>query len=499
MQIELVTTPYSEMASNILLVGLWEGEAELPSDIAELNEKLNNAIKCFVIEKEKFNGAYGKFYKIPTYGTLPSDKIIFFGLGKKSELTLNKLRVLASKIVKKCATVKNNKNISFSMLNLQDTPFGICDAVKVLTEGLMIGEYSFDKYKNLDKTSTEDEEKIENIALTDLSESNINDAISGFANGLIVSESVNFARDLINDQPQVVTPDKIAQTALSLSEVEVKIYEKDQIEEMGMGAFLGVAQGGGYAPKFIHIKYACENPKKKIAIIGKSITFDSGGLDLKPPASMLNMKDDMSGSAAVLGVMLALPKLNPNVEVHGIIASTENMISEKAFKPGDILTAKNKKTIEIDNTDAEGRLTLADALCYAEELEVDEIIDIATLTGACLVALGSAASGIMGSNDELIKKLIKEADSEGENLWELPMYDDYKEALKSDIADMKNTGSRNGGASIAGVFLKNFVKDTPWAHIDIAGTAFLEKAQGEYGKGATGVGVRTLIKHILSV
>ena len=212
---------------------------------------------------------------------------------------------------------------------------------------------------------------------------------------------------------------------------------------------------------------------------------------------MLTMKDDMSGAACVLAVMRALKEFNPQVEVHGIIAACENMPSGTSYKPGDILTAKNGKTIEVDNTDAEGRLTLADALCFASELGVDEVIDIATLTGACMVALGTVAAGIMGNDDDMIAKLIETGCRNGETMWKLPMFPEYKDSLKSDIADMKNTGSRNGGASIAGVFLKEFVKDVKWAHIDIAGVAYLDKPQKELIKGATGAGVRTLLNYIL--
>ena len=209
------------------------------------------------------------------------------------------------------------------------------------------------------------------------------------------------------------------------------------------------------------------------------------------------MKDDMSAAACVLGVMSVLKEFNPEIEVHGIIAACENMPGSRAYKPGDILTAKNGKTIEVDNTDAEGRLTLADALCYACELGVDEVIDLATLTGACMVALGSNAAGIMGNDEDLIKKLIETAEKSGEKYWQLPLWDEYFDSLKSDIADMKNTGSRWGGASTAGVFLQKFVKDVKWAHIDIAGVAFLEKPQKELIKGASGAGVRTLLNYIL--
>ena len=265
---------------------------------------------------------------------------------------------------------------------------------------------------------------------------------------------------------------------------------------MGMGAYLAVGQGSVQPPKFIHMKYTGKNVKKKIALIGKGICFDAGGLDIKPASSMLTMKDDMSGAACILGVMRALAKLKPDMEVHGIIAACENMPSGSSYKPGDILTAKNGKTIEVDNTDAEGRLTLADALCYACELGVDEVIDIATLTGACMVALGTVASGIMGNDEEMIERLIQTAKESGETYWQLPMFKEYMDSIKSDIADMKNTGSRNGGASIAGLFLQEFVKDTKWCHIDIAGTAYIEKPQKEFIAGATGAGVRTLLNYV---
>ena len=312
-----------------------------------------------------------------------------------------------------------------------------------------------------------------------------------------ICRAMKVARDIANEPASFATPSKLVEIAESF-ELDTKIYDKEECEEMRMGAYLAVAKGSSEAPYFIHMKHTCENPKKKIALIGKGICFDSGGLDIKPPASMLTMKDDMSGAACVLGVMSVIKEFNPNVEVHGIIAACENMPGCSAYKPGDILTAKNGKTIEVDNTDAEGRLTLADALCYACELGVDEVIDIATLTGACMVALGTQAAGIMGNDSELVKNLIATAEKNGERYWELPMWEEYGESLKSDIADMKNTGSRWGGAQTAGVFLQKFVKDVKWAHIDIAGVAFLESAHKELGKGASGAGVRTLLNYLLA-
>jgi leucyl aminopeptidase len=247
------------------------------------------------------------------------------------------------------------------------------------------------------------------------------------------------------------------------------------------------------------MEYISKKPKKKIVIIGKGITFDAGGLNIKPASSMLTMKDDMSGAAVVLSIMRNIKKFKPNVELHALIAACENMPSGSSYKQGDIVTAMNGKTIEIDNTDAEGRLTLADALCYAQQLNPDVIIDIATLTGACMVALGNVASGILGNNYDLIQKLIRCGEYGGERLWEMPMFPEYFESLKSDVADMKNSGARGGGTTTAALFLQNFVEpETPWAHIDIAGTAVIDKAILENPKGATGVGVRTLLNYILS-
>jgi leucyl aminopeptidase len=267
---------------------------------------------------------------------------------------------------------------------------------------------------------------------------------------------------------------------------------------MGMGAFLGVAAGSLQPPQFIHLTYTPSGKaRRRVAVIGKGITFDAGGLDLKTADGMLRMKDDMSGAAAVLATMRALPALAPPVEVHGLIAATENMPSGSAFRPGDILKAMNGTTIEIGNTDAEGRLTLADAIAYANaRIEPDEIVDLATLTGACVVALGPLCSGLLANNQALSDRLRAAADQAGERIWPLPLIEEYRDHLKSDVADLNNVGPRGGGAITAGLFLKEFAGDTPWAHLDIAGPAFTEKDLPLAPKGATGVAVRTLLAYL---
>ena len=269
---------------------------------------------------------------------------------------------------------------------------------------------------------------------------------------------MNFTKDLVFESAEIMTPTKVSEIATKLANennLEIKVYNKDELKEMGFNAFLAVGQGSAQEPKFIHMVYKSQNPTRKIALIGKGITFDSGGLDLKPPASMLTMKTDMTGCATVLGVMKAISEIKPEIELHVMSALCENMPSGTSYKVGDVLTSKSGKTIEVDNTDAEGRLTLADVLTYADEIEADEVIDIATLTGAVIVALGNNITGIMGNNQEQIEEFKKSAEKTGELVWQLPMYDDMMDNLKSDIADMKNTGSRNGGSSNAARFLLN--------------------------------------------
>ncbi len=450
---------------DVLVVNMFEGE--------NTTSALANT---YAVGEDKFEGKFGTTYLLPTYGQENARKILVIGFGKKEEFNPNKLREAVAKSIKKAMSVEA-KTVAFALDGVE------FDYSKEFTLGALIADYKFDKYK-----SEKDDKHVETVYVQ-AGEAEVRKAEK-------IAAAMAFARNLANEPAQFATPCELASIALDLG-LETKIYDKDECEKMGMGAFLAVGRGSAQEPKFIHMKHTVANPKKKIAIVGKGITFDSGGLDIKPASSMLTMKDDMSGAACVLGVMSVIKEFNPDVEVHGIIAACENMPGCSAYKPGDVLTAKNGKTIEVDNTDAEGRLTLADALCYACELGVDEVIDLATLTGACMVALGTNAAGIMGNDDELVKKLIETADRSGERYWQLPLWKEYFDSLKSDIADMKNTGSRWGGASTAGVFLKEFVKDVKWAHIDIAGVAFLESAQKELCKGASGAGVRTLLNYIL--
>ena len=459
----VITEDIKNIECDILVVNQFEGE-----------KTTNEIANKYAIEEDKFEGKYSQTYLLPTYGQQQARKVLILGLGKSEEFTQDKFRIAIYRAIKKAVQMEAKK-VAFDFTGVN------FDYSEQFAYGCHIADYSFDKYKS------KKDKRVDEVYI------NCNELALRRAE--LICDGMKLTRDLANEPADYATPTKLAETAQSFG-LETVVYEKDECEKMGMGSFLGVAKGSSQPPKFIHMKHSVPNPRKKIAIIGKGITFDSGGLDIKPAPSMLTMRDDMAGAACVLGIMSKVKELGLDVEVHGIIATCENMPGCSAFKPGDILTAKNGRTIQVDNTDAEGRLTLADALCYACELGVDEVIDIATLTGACMVALGSFAAGIVGNDDKIVKDLISAANEVGERFWELPMYDEYKESLKSDVADTQNTGSRWGGAQTAGLFLKEFVKDAKWAHIDIAGVAFHDKPFNEFIKGSAGAGVRALINYI---
>ena len=319
----------------------------------------------------------------------------------------------------------------------------------------------------------------------------------GVARGEAIGEAVNFARRLALTPANDMTPTHLADEAVKAAKdagLEIDVLDEARARKEGMGSFLGVAQGSAQEPKFIVMTYKGDPASKEtLAFVGKGITFDSGGISLKPPDRMEEMKYDMSGGAGVIATMHAIGKMKPKINVIGIVPATENMPGGKATKPGDIHTAMNGKTIEVINTDAEGRLILADGLCYAAKLGATKIIDVATLTGACVVALGHAASAAVSNNDEFVHAFLAAAKPSGERYWQMPLYDDYSVSMKSDIADLKNTGGRAAGTLTAAAFLKAFVGETPWIHLDIAGTAYLEHESAWQAKGPTGTPVRAFI------
>ncbi|MEB3338066.1 MAG: leucyl aminopeptidase, partial [Leptolyngbyaceae bacterium] len=383
------------------------------------------------------------------------------------------------------------KTLGISLPTWQDNSALTTQAI---AEGLELGLYQDQRFKS---EPNDKGQKLEQVELLGLGGQE-----AAIAKAKQVCAGVILARELVAAPANIVTPMTMAETAQAIAQecgLELEILETEACQELGMGAFLGVAQGTEFPPQFIHLTYKPEGtPRRKLAIVGKGLTFDSGGLNIKVAGGSIEMmKTDMAGSAATLGAAKVIGHLKPDVEVHFIAAVTENMINGRAMRPGDILTASNGKTIEVNNTDAEGRLTLADALVFAEKLGVDAILDLATLTGACVIALGDDISGLWTQDDAIASQLAQAAELAGEKIWRMPFEEKYFEGLKSVVADMKNTGPRPGGAITAALFLKQFIKDTPWAHLDIAGPVWTDKENGYNSAGATGYGVRTLVNWIV--
>jgi leucyl aminopeptidase len=374
-------------------------------------------------------------------------------------------------------------------------PAKIDDAAKVIVEGALVGNFDADYYRS-DRTK----QKIEELTIVAPKGANQQSLKKGIEQGRIIGESQNFTRDLVNEPGNRMTPTILADRAKAMCDevgLACDIYGPDKIKELKMGAFWSVAQGSDEEPRLIVMRYEPERaPKKRVlGLVGKGITFDSGGISIKPGEGMEKMKYDMAGGAAMIGAMRAIAQLKPNVRVIGIVCASENMPSGKAQKPGDVQIAMSGKSIEIINTDAEGRLVLADGLHYARELGATHLIDAATLTGACVVALGMVNAGVFSNDDDFYNRFAHSFAKSGEKMWRLPAEDDYRELIKSDIADIRNTGNgRWAGATTAAMFLKEFVGDTPWIHLDIAGVAWMEDNKPWIAKGPSGVPVRSLVE-----
>lgn len=474
-----------------LAIGVTESDLPLSGELAELNSQLSNLVQELIDESE-FKAASDTTAVIRIGGSGPIRKLALIGLGKPENLSLDKLRRAGAA----AARLSKKERCRVLGLSLPIWSEDSAATAQAIAEGVLLALHEDTRFKS----ETDDKAfKIEQIELIGLP-----DEAAALQTARSVADGVMLARELVAAPPNIATPEKLAETAEEIASahgVEVEILDRDACEALGMGAYLGVAQASDMPPKFIHLAYKPEGtPRRKLAIIGKGLTFDSGGLNIKAGAgSMIEMmKFDMGGAAATLGAAKAIAQIKPDVEVHFISAATENMISGHALHPGDILTASNGKTIEVNNTDAEGRLTLADALVFAEKLEVDAIVDLATLTGACLIALGDNIAGLWSTQDTLAAELKQAAETAGEKLWQMPLEEKYFEGMKSLVADMKNTGPRLGGAITAALFLKQFVKETPWAHLDIAGTVWSERENGYNSPGATGYGVRTLVGWVLS-
>ncbi len=480
--------------TDAVILPLLEGR-KLTISGSKLQQATENALTPYLRQLDN----HGKFGQIQTLyrvaGTL-TERIVLLGVGEEKKLTLGKLRQLAAKVVR-ALDKSGARDISLALNELTIKGASVGDKAQAIAEGIWLGLYTFDKYQ-----SKPDENKRPLRSVTQLIESRtqLEEVERAIDIAHAVAGGVRFARNLANEPGNICTPSYLGDQAAALADdkLQIEVMDQQAIKELGLTALLAVNQGSAQEARFIVLRYHGGNEDEApIALVGKGLTFDSGGVSIKPAAQMDEMKFDMCGSAAVLGIFKAASELQLKQNLLGVIASTENMAGANAYKPGDIITAHNGTTIEVLNTDAEGRLILADALAYAAEQKPSQIIDFATLTGACVIALGSQASGLIGNNERLISALKACGEASHDRAWPLPMYAEYQEQIKSEIADIKNVGGREAGTITAACFLSRFVDDLPWAHLDIAGTAWNMKGSDISAKGGTGAGVRLVLHYLL--
>lgn len=480
--IEIFTTKkaYTDSENDLLYLGIFQDKKLNPQQ-RSLDSLLENRLSR-AIELDRFTGRKDK--QLMLYGDDSIKRIVLIGLGQQKKYTSDRARSTAANITNHA----NSLNVSEFSVDGDSFNLGKNTNAQAFAEGLLLGSYEFNNYKS----QNEDDVKVESMTMFgNVDKKSLN-------KGLILGTSVGFARDLGNHPANILTPTYIAKEAKNIAEkspkMNYRVFDGKEFKKMGMGAFHGVAQGAKEPAKMIIVEYnGGRKTQKPIALVGKGLTFDSGGISIKPPPKMDEMKFDMCGSATVMGVLQAVSRLKPRINIIFAIGSTENMPGGNAQRPGDIVTAYNGKTIEVLNTDAEGRLVLADVLSYVNtKYEPAAILDFATLTGAVLVALGNRASGVMGNDVSFMKEVKKASESSFEKVWELPLWDEYTSEIQGKYADLKNIGEhRLAGTITAGAFLKEFVGDTPWVHLDIAGTAWGPKEPSYQPKvGATGVAVR---------
>lgn len=501
MKIDIAQTDVLDAACDLLVVNLFQGVTKPGGATGAVDKALDGAISQ-LIEQDHFEGKLGQAMVFPTFGKLKARKVAVIGLGDRKRFDADAVRKVGGHIVKlamnaraeKVATVLHGAGIG----GLE--PRG---AAQALAEGLRLSAYRFHVYHGTLRKKDKPPHEIKSVVVCETDVKAFRLGQEGMERGVVLAEATNAARDLVNTPSEHMGPIDLALAAKQLGGkgVTVKTLDREAMAKLGMTAALAVARGSLNPPLGVHLAYKPKGAKKKVAIVGKAVTFDSGGLNIKPGDSMTTMKIDMAGAATVIGLFKALPKLGLNVEAHGIFLAVENMPSGNAYRPGDVVKAMDGTTIEIMNTDAEGRVTLADALCYAKSLGPDAIIDLATLTGACVVALGEDIAALLTTSGKLSEKIIQASRETGEPVWELPLYEPYNDHIKSKIADIKNVGARGQAGTIsAALFLKPFVGDTPWAHLDIAGPAYTEKeSRPDQPYGASGFGVRLLARLLQSL
>jgi leucyl aminopeptidase len=497
MEIKITAGDITQAKSDVIILNLFEDSPKLGGEIAKVDKALGGAISQ-LIQKGEIKGKFKEMTILYSLGKLPSPKVAIIGLGKKSEISQDKIRVVFAEALKTLRQ-KSPEKIDSLAHGAGITGISLESVGQAICEGALLGTYAFRKHI----TKTPEYKDIQKLNILVSENKSAASLEKGCKRGAIISEAVALARDMVNEPANVMTPTKMAEIATRQAQennLEIKVLDREEMRALGMGGLLGVAQGSYQPPKFIVLNYKGRAADDvDIALVGKGITFDSGGISIKPSENMGEMKGDMSGGASVIGSISAIAQLKPKINVAAIIPATENMPSGTAMRPGDIISIMNGKSVEIISTDAEGRLILADAVSYANKIGAAKIVDVATLTGACRVALGDICTGVFGNNQELIDRIIAAGKEAGENMWQMPMNEEYKDLNKSDVADIKNTGGRWGGAITGAWFIGEFADKTPWVHLDIAGTFMTDKDKGYQVKGATGIPVRTLINLVLSL
>jgi len=489
MEFKVQSGDIAAFEAETVVVNLFEGIDSPGGATGALDSALGGAISD-LIRAGDIRGKLGELTLIHTFGKIPAPRVVVAGLGKSSEFNVDKLRNLSGDIARYLRR-QRLKNIGLIAHGAGIAGLPAEECATAITEGTILGLYRFLRHKKSD-----DDPDIESLSLVEHDDAKVAALERGIERGRILAEAANTARDMANEPANYLTPTDMGERAQQVAAdagIECEVFGPGWIAEKGMGGLLGVAAGSAQESRFIVMRYNGAGDSPPVALVGKGITFDTGGISIKPAANMEEMKGDMTGGASVIAAMGAIGKLRPRVNVIGIVPATENMPGGRATKPGDVLVTMLGKTIEVINTDAEGRLILADGLAYAVDQKATAIVDIATLTGAISVALGNVAFGAMTNDAGLMKRVQTAADTAGEKVWELPMWDEYKDQIKSDVADMKNTGGRGAGSITAAMLLKEFVGDTPWVHLDIAGVDNYDRETGVIVKGASGIPVRTLI------
>ena len=500
MDIRVVVGDVTKFRGDAVVVNLFEGVKAPVGATATVDAALGGTIRK-LIQVGELTGKWGEQTLVHALGKLPVDRVLVMGLGKPEDFTLDRVRIVSAEAVKHLRKIGARQvgTIVHGVGTREGAHtgargFNAAQATQALAEGALLGLYRFTRYK---RDNDDAKKEIETFTIVGQDRQKLRAMTEAVRRGRVLAEATNTARDLVNEPGNTLTPTELGRRAREVSRrarIRCQVLGPQELRRLQARALLGVARGSQEPPRLILLEYrGGRRGGPHLGLVGKGITFDSGGISIKPAEKMETMKGDMAGAAAVIAATSAIALLNLPIQVTALVPATENLPSGTALKPGDILRAMSGKTIEVINTDAEGRLVLADALHYARTRKVSHLVDVATLTGACVVALGTLNSGAFTNNQALLDKVLAAGRAAGEKIWPMPMDAEYDELIKGDIAEIKNTGGRKGGAITGAKFLQHFVGDTPWVHLDIAGTFETDKEKGYQPKGATGVMVRTLV------